>query len=86
LDEETLEWNYAPTPGEPPDHDNIIIMSHILPARTKALGSYNLDLGLGSIDMGLTASNQDHSAIFHARYYDRKDLCGDVLLRFDLKD
>jgi len=71
------------------------IMAHIIPARTKALGSVISDISEGeiaeNINLDFTESNQDHSAVFHGYFGDpvkkkRKEYWGDVLSKvFRLK-
>ncbi len=50
-------------------NDRADIMAHIIPARTKALGQDAIAGEMAdNLDLGLTKSNQDHSAVFHGYF------------------
>jgi len=85
-----LIWQ-EPENGTPPTVHTAIILSHILPARTIAMGRGPIDRNLNfdlPIDMtknyNLTNSNQDHSAVFHSTFYLRAAFWRELLREFKI--
>jgi len=66
-----LNWGSRPITTDTAD-----IIAHLIPARTKALGQGGVtgnEISSNSqVLLGLTASNQDHSAVFHGYFGDSK--------------
>ncbi|NNG00153.1 MAG: alpha/beta hydrolase [Desulfobacteraceae bacterium] len=76
----SLVWT-EPEVGLLPDEDTRLILSHILPSRTRSFGAMHANVGesynLG-IEHGLTRSNYDHSAEFNHNYIDMKDFWTEI--------